>query len=59
MYGIQGSVNNFLCRAALAVQHNVVDEFGDYDILIHGIGHDLPLGDMSFSWHSLPSLTIG
>jgi hypothetical protein len=55
---VEGSVNNLLSYALLAVQHHTVDQLGHQNAAVHRIGQNFSLGNITSSGHFASLLLI-
>ena len=55
---VKRTVDDLLCNALLAVEHDAVDELGHEDTVVHRIGQDLSLGNITSSGHFASLLLI-
>ena len=51
LYALEGTVNDALGEALLAIKKNLVDELGDDGCAVYGIGNNGTLGSWSFTRH--------
>ena len=48
---VKRTVDDLLCNALLAVEHDAVDELGHEDTVVHRIGQNFSLGNITSSGH--------
>ena len=55
---VKRTVDDLLCNALLAVEHDAVDELGHEDTVVHRIGQNFSLGNITSSGHFASLLLI-
>ena len=58
LHDIEGTVNDLLRHALLTIQHDGIDQLGHQHRIVHGIGQNFSLGDITSSGHYASLLHI-